>query len=47
MSKKHAAKKEVRKAKSSSSEAPSTSRQMTLGMVVKSRELRVEFVLTM
>ena len=45
MSKKHAAKKEVRKAKSSSSKAPSTSRQKTLGTVVKSRELQVEFVL--
>ena len=45
MSKKQAAKKESRKVKSSSSEAPSTSRQMTLGTVVKSRELRAEFVL--
>ena len=45
MSKKHAAKKEVWKAKSSSSKAPSTSQKMTLGMVVKSRELWVEFVL--
>ena len=42
---KHAAKKESRKAKSSSSEALSTSRLMTLGTVVKSRELRAEFVL--
>ena len=39
-SKKHAAKKEARKAKNSSSDAPSTSRQMTLGTVVKSRDLR-------
>ena len=45
LSKKHAAKKKARKAKSCSSEAPSTSRQMTLGTVIKSRELRVEFVL--
>ena len=44
-SKKHAAKKEARKAKNSSSDAPSTSRQMTLGTVVKSRDLRAEFVL--
>ena len=44
-SKKHAAKKEVLKAKNSSSNAPSTSRQMTLGTVVKSRDLRAEFVL--
>ena len=40
-----AAKKKARKAKSCSSEVPSTSRQMTLGTVIKSRELRVEFVL--
>ena len=41
----HAAKKEAQKAKNSSSEAPSTSRQMTLGTVVKSRDLQAEFVL--
>ena len=43
-SKKHAAKKEARKAKNSSSDAPSTSRQMTLGTVVKSRDLRAELL---
>ena len=44
-SKKHSAKREARKTKSSASEGPSTSRQMTLGTVVKSRGLREEFVL--
>ena len=44
--KKYAAKKEVQKAKNSSSNAPSTSQQMALGMAVKSRyPLRAEFVL--
>ena len=38
-------KKEARKAKNSSSDVPSTSRQITLGTVVKSRDLRAEFVL--
>ena len=38
-SKKYAAKKEVRKAKNSSSNAPSTSQQMALGMAVKSRDI--------
>ena len=44
-SKKHAAKKEARKAKTSSSNAHSTSWQMTLGTVVKSRDLLSEFIL--
>ena len=39
-SKKHTAKKEAKKSRSSTSGGPSTSRQMTLGMVVKSRELQ-------
>ena len=45
-SKKHTTKKEARKAnpKSSGSDGPSTSRQTTLGTVVKSRELREEFI---
>ena len=38
-SKKYAAKKEVRKTKNSSSNAPSTSQQMALGMAVKSRDI--------
>ena len=42
-SKKHAAKMEVRKVKNSSSDAPSTSQQIALGTVVKSRDLRAEF----
>ena len=37
--KKYAAKKEVRKAKNSSSNTPSTSQQMALGMAVKSRDI--------
>ena len=41
-SKKYAAKKEVRKAKNSSSNAPSTSQQMGLGMFVKSRDIPCE-----
>ena len=41
-SKKYAAKKEVRKAKNSSSNAPSTSQQMALGIVVKSRDISCE-----
>ena len=41
-SKKYAAKKEVRKAKNSSSNAPSTSQQMALGMAVKSRDIPCE-----
>ena len=44
-SKKHSAKKEAKKTKSSATEGPSTSRQRTLGTVVKSRGLREEFVL--
>ena len=44
-SKKHAAKKKAWKAKNSSSDAHSTSRQMALTMVVKSRDFRSEFVL--
>ena len=41
-SKKYAAKKEVREAKNSSSNAPSTSQQMVLGMAVKSRDIPCE-----
>ena len=41
-SKKYAAKKEVRKAKNSSSNTPSTSQQMALGMAVKSRDIPCE-----
>ena len=41
-SNKYAAKKEVRKAKNSSSNAPSTSQQMALGMAVKSRDIPCE-----
>ena len=44
-SKKHAARKEAKKARSSTSVGPSTSRQMRLGTVVKSRDLREKFVL--
>ena len=43
-SKKYAAKKEVRKAKNSSSNAPPTSQQMALGMAVKSRDILVSRV---
>ena len=41
-SKKYSAKKEVRKAKNSSSNSPLTSQQMALGMAVKSRDIPCE-----
>ena len=41
-SKKYVAKKEVQKAKNSSSNTPSTSHQMALGMAVKSRDIPCE-----
>ena len=44
-SKKHAAKKLAKEARSSTSGGPSTGRQMMLGTVVKSRDLREEFIL--
>ena len=40
--KKYAAKEEVRKAKNGSSNAPSTSQQMALGMAVKSSDIPCE-----
>ena len=40
--KKYTAKKEVRKAKNSSSNTPSTNQQMALGMAVKSRDVPCE-----
>ena len=44
-SKKHTGKKQARKTMSTASGGPSTSRQVTLGTVIKSKDLREEFVL--
>ena len=44
-SKKHVAKKEAKKQKQSGSAGPSSSRQTTIGTIVKSKEMRESFLL--